>query len=450
MKRRVLFLLVYFLSPLLPMVAIYQSNPDRYSDLSILTPMVLGCLAYTWLTAEFILSARPKFIEKYFGLDKFYRWHGFMALVSVLLVIFHKMIEEMVMGEFLTSKVGDFAFIIFLGITVLAIFFMTDSYLQKIKPLLALKKYFEKFSVAGYNFQRLLHNFSILGLVVMYIHVMLTSSARMSATVGAVYTVYFAIGVASYFYHKVLKRYWLSKQFIINEVLSEGKPESTKMWTLRMIPREGKIFSYKPGQFGFLRVFGPGLKPEEHPFSISSAPANQEYLAITIKELGDYTATIKNIKPGFTALVDAPYGKFSYHNFPEEESTVFLAGGVGITPALSMLRQMCAEQRHRKILLFWGINTSAELVFEKELEKMQKEMTHFVFIPVVLNDKTWTGEKGFIDQSKIEAALTKNDFQPEKCGFYICGPSSMMKAMIRILRAMGISKNKIHYESFSL
>ena len=79
------------------------------------------------------------------------------------------------------------------------------------------------------------------------------------------------------------------------------------------------------------------------------------------------------------------------------ENTVFLAGGVGITLALSMLRQMYAQERHRKVVLFWGLNTSAELAFQKELEKMGKEMDHFVTILVVLNDKTWTGEKGYID-----------------------------------------------------
>jgi len=283
----------------------------------------------------------------------------------------------------------------------------------------------------------------------MFIHVMMTASARMSLVVSAVYTSYFLLGMFFYLYHKVLRRYWLGKRFIIAEVIPEGDPVSAKIWTLRMSPRQGKMFFYQPGQFGFLRIFGPRITPEEHPFSIASAPANQEYLAITIKELGDYTETVKNVKPGFEALLDAPYGRFSYINFRDEEGLVLLAGGVGITPVLSMARQIRATESRRKVLLFWGVNTSDELVFQKELFQMQEEMDNFKFIPVVL-DEIWSGEKGLIDRAKIEKALKKYDFQPGRCGFYICGPANMMKAMVKMLKAMGVAKKRIHYESFAL
>lgn len=450
MSKRVLFLVIYFLSPLLPIIAIYSYNPDRYSDLSIFTPMLLGSVAYTWLTAEFILSARPKFMERYFGLDKFYRLHGMMALISIALVLIHKIIEELVMGRFLTSQIGDLAFFIFLGVSLIAVVFMTDIYLQKIKPLLKLKKYLEKLRITKYESQRLIHNLSIIGLVVMFIHVMLTTSAKSSLLVRMIYSGYFSIGAGFYLYHKIVKRYFLGKKYLITAVVTEVIAEVPKMWTLRMIPQQGGIFPYKPGQFGFMRLFGEGITPEEHPFSISSSPTNKEYLTITIKELGDYTTAIKNVTPGVTAILDAPYGRFSYLNFPAEENTVFLAGGVGITPAISMLRHMLAHECHRKVLLFWGINTAGELAFRNELGQMQQAMLNFVFVPVVFNDPTWAGAKGLIDRAKIEKVLQQHGFQLESSGFYVCGPVNMMKDMVEILKKMGISRNRIHFESFSL
>jgi ferredoxin-NADP reductase len=144
--------------------------------------------------------------------------------------------------------------------------------------------------------------------------------------------------------------------------------------------------------------------------------------------------------------------KNSPHGIKAEESagTVLLAGGVGITPAISMLRHMYAKERHRKVLLFWGINTASELAFQKELTQMRQAMKNFVFIPVVLNDPTWAGEKGFIDRAKIETALKNYGLQLESSGFYICGPVNMMKVMVGNLKTMGVKRNKIHFESFSL
>lgn len=446
MKRKIIFLIIYFTSPLLPILAIYTANPDRYSDISILMPMILGSLAYTWLTAEFIISARPKWVECYFGLDKFYQFHGMMALVSIVLVFIHKVIEEMVMGIFLTSIFGNWAFFIFLGIVILAAFFMTDSYLRKIKPLVTLKKYLERIRIAKYELQRLIHNLSFIGLTIMFIHVLMTTSSRTSIWVRMIYIGYFSAGTGFYVYHKILKRYVVAKKYVVSDVIFE----SPQLLTLRMAPQNGKMIHYKPGQFGFVRIFGTGIKPEEHPFSISSAPINQEYLDITIKELGDYTATLKNVKPGYTAILDAPYGRFSYLNYPLESSTVFLAGGVGITPVISILRHMADQDCDKKVLLFWGVNTAAELAFQHELDQMIARIENFVYIPVVLNDETWNGEKGMIDRAMIEMNLMKNGMKPESCGFYICGPLNMMKAMVGFLKTMGIPKKRIHFERFSL
>ncbi|HEX9061544.1 MAG TPA: ferredoxin reductase family protein [Clostridia bacterium] len=445
--KKYLFIALYILSPGLPIVALLLSNPDKYTDPDYLVPMALGCIAFTWLTAEFILSARPKFIEVFFGLDKIYRFHSLTAVLSVVLVIMHKTIEENVIGEMFTSRFGNLALIIFAGITLLAFLLMTDSLAIRSKAFKKIKKYAEKTKIAKYEFQVLIHNLTIAGLVLMFIHVLFTSSAKYYPVVKAIYVLYFLLAAGFYIYHKVIKRIFInSRRYTVSEVLKE----SNNMWTLRLIPKSGKIPSYSPGQFMFLRILEKGRLGEEHPFSISSSPENKEYISVTIKELGDYTSAIKNIKPSTDAVLDGPYGRFSYVFHKDEEELVLISGGVGITPVMSMLRHIYDTDRNRNVILLWGVNNPDEIIFNDELEKMKREMGSLSVAPVVFKDDSWNGEKGIIDRERIESVLKNLGADPGKKGYYVCGPAIMMKTVIRGLKTMGIKRARIHYERFSM
>ena len=138
MVKKFLFLAIYFLSPILPILAIYTSNPRFYGSNGFI-PMVLGSIAFTWLNLQLILSSRPKFIESYFGLDKFYRFHGLMAVIAIALAFSHKLLKGLTFSESFTTQLGDVAIIIFIGAAVLALIFMVDTITKKIKILNTLR-----------------------------------------------------------------------------------------------------------------------------------------------------------------------------------------------------------------------------------------------------------------------------------------------------------------------
>ncbi|MDP4182579.1 MAG: ferredoxin reductase family protein [Bacillota bacterium] len=447
MLKKVFFLLFYYLSPLLPILAIFNSNTARYSNYKIFIPMILGSMAYTWLIFEFILSARPKFIERYFGLDKFYRFHGLMAIIAVTMVFIHKILFTDLMGEFSTSEMGDKAFYIYLAVIFLALIFMADLVVKKIKPLYKFRKIMEKIKVAKYEYQVAIHNLSVIGLVLMFIHVMMTYGAKSNLLIRSVYIFYFVGGIGFYLYHKVIRLLILkNRRFIIKGI----KKESETMYSLNLVPENGKIFNYKPGQFGFVRIFSKNIKAEEHPFSFSSEPTNNDYVSVTVKELGDYTSSIKNVVEGDKVFLDAPYGNFSYIDKKGEDGIVLICGGVGITPALSILRYIFRNDKSKKVTLIWGINNQSELINKVEFEKMAKEMQNFYFTPVMFKDDTWEGERGVINKEKILSILKNNSMDVYKQGYYICGPSIMLNNVLRALKDIGIKRRFIHYEKFSL
>lgn len=443
MVKKFLFLAIYFLSPILPILAIYTSNPGFYGFNGFI-PMVLGSIAFTWLNLQLILSSRPKFIESYFGLDKFYKFHGLMAVIAIALAFSHKLLKGLTFSESFTTQLGDVAIIIFIGAAVLALIFMVDTIIKKIKILNTLRTLSKKIEIGKYNVQVILHNLNVIAVIFVFLHVMLTNSAK-NPIIKTVYTLYFVVSISFYLYHKIIKRYLFQNKFIIKEIIQE----SESMWTLKMYPVKGKVMDYKPGQFGFIRIIDNGISSEEHPFSISSQPLNKEYISITIKNLGDWTANIKNVKSGNTALLDAPYGRFSPMLYNYEGGIVLIVGGVGITPILSILRYFYEFKKDQKITLFWGINSISEIICSDEFDLFSKEMKNFSLIPVVAKDKDFAGEKGFINQEKLER-LIKSEDGLEHLQYFICGPAIMQMTVLKSLKSMGINNSKLHYESFSL
>jgi predicted ferric reductase len=409
--------------------------------------MILGVCSFTWLIAEFILIARPKFVEKYFGLDKFYKFHGVMAFVSIVLGLLHKFGEDYVMGEMQTSKYGTISLGIFILVTVLAPLLMVESFIHNIKLVMRFRKYLQKFNIAKYEYQIAIHNLSVFALLILLIHVLYTSTARSSLAVTILYIAYFCLGFGFYLYHKLFRSIFLkNKMFTVNEIIKE----SANMCTINFSFSNNVKFDFKPGQFGFVKFYSNEISSEEHPFSFSSSPSNKEYISVTIKDLGDFTSKVARVKPGDKAIIDGPYGTFSYLNYPQEETIVFLAGGVGITPLLSQIRHMRDNHCNKKIALLWGVNTVDEIICRNEFETIQRELKNFYFVPVLYKDDSCEGEKGIINEENLESILTRFGLDLQQAGYYICGPTIFSNNILKALKNLGIKSKKIHYEKFSL
>jgi predicted ferric reductase len=281
----------------------------------------------------------------------------------------------------------------------------------------------------------------------MFIHVMATSVVKYNTIVRWIFIIYFAVGAAFYIYHKFIRPTMQRKNMLkVKDVIKE----SDNMWTINLVPQNRHIISYKPGQFGFLKLFSKNIKTEEHPFSISSSPSNNGYISFTIKELGDYTANIGKLEVGSSACIDGPYGKFSYLEYPNEKYTVLIAGGVGITPMLSMLRYMNDKDNNHNVILLWGVNTNNDLICKNEIEAIQKEMRNLHIVPVMAKDNSWQGEKGYINSQLIQKVVKQYQYDINESGFYICGPGPMAEVVVKGLKAIGVKRKYIHFEKFSM
>ncbi|MDZ4159595.1 MAG: FAD-binding oxidoreductase [Anaerolineaceae bacterium] len=444
--RQFYWLVLYFLTPAIPTLLILSAPTSQPGNWLYVASVILGACAFVWLVNQFVLSARPKYIEQFFGLDKMYRFHTLMAVVSITLAFVHRGFKLYLTG--FNPPVGQAALLLFGLIGIISMIFMVDSGLRKAPPI----AWLHRFSVnkLGLKFNRvvLLHNFTLVAALLLLVHVLASRAARSFLPVQLFYVLYFAFGLSFYIYHKLVRRIRLNRNAYRVEAVTQ---ESLHVRTLTLTqPAGAKALRYKAGQFAFITILGEGIAREEHPFTISSSPANSGWLSFTIKELGDFTASLGRVQPGSRVWVDGPYGSFSYQNIPAQRRIVFIVGGIGITPVLSMLRTMQLRDQQRQATLLWGVNQSADLIYADEFTAFEKELTNFRWHPVVAFDAAWQGEKGIIDQEKISRLALEPSADTWLTDFFVCGPPKMMETTLASLKTLRIPRRQIHVEKFSL
>ena len=208
-------------------------------------------------------------------------------------------------------------------------------------------------------------------------------------------------------------------------------------------PRPAEL-TYKPGQYLIITI-NKDNKELIHHFSFSSSPTEKEYFEFT-KKLTDheYSMALKSTKIGDWATIDAPYGQFTFEG--EYPKIALLAGGIGITPFISIIKNATDKRLDSKITLFYGCRSENEIPFKKELESMQNENKNLKVICIVKQPTIeWTGETGVITSDMIKKAIP--DYK--ETVFYSCGPPPMVKAMEAIIENLGLPNNQMKQEYFS-
>jgi predicted ferric reductase len=218
-------------------------------------------------------------------------------------------------------------------------------------------------------------------------------------------------------------------------------------WTLTLRPDGHAGTSFRPGQFAWLTLRATPFQMTEHPFSFSSSPSpDTGMLAFTIKELGDFTRTIGTVRPGEAAFVDAPYGAFTLdrHRAP---GYVFIAGGIGIAPLMSMLRALADRSDRRPLLLVYAYRTWDRMTFREEIAGLTARLD-LTFVPVLEEPPPdWQGERG-----RVTAALLDRHLPPDRHArhYFVCGPEPMTQAIEHLLHDLGIPLTLVHSELFDL
>lgn len=210
-------------------------------------------------------------------------------------------------------------------------------------------------------------------------------------------------------------------------------------------------FTFKPGQAVDLVLINPENMEEEvgrHAFSIVSAPYQEEITLATRMRDSLYKRILGSLAPGALAKLEGPFGSLTLHS-DTSRPAVFIAGGIGITPFMSMLRQAAKDLPLRSLALVYSNRRPEDAAFLDELGEIEKKMnTPFTLIATMTDisksNKPWDGLVGVID----EALLTRVSAANASPVYYLVGPPGMVEALKESLNGLGVDDDDIRTEEF--
>jgi glycine betaine monooxygenase B len=232
-----------------------------------------------------------------------------------------------------------------------------------------------------------------------------------------------------------------SKAFVPVQILAVHD-ESDEIRTFRLARPE--TFAFAPGQFLTVRVQVDG-RPYARCYSISSAPSATSYLEISVRRQGLVSGALHaNAAPGSVLFIKPPAGRFVYPA-GDTRPIVLVAGGVGITPCMSMLRHASATEPDRRVTLLFSVRSEHDVPFEHEIAEIARRHPQVrVAITVTRAAGPTTHRVGRLDESMIRETLTS----PADSLCYLCGPTPMVDAARAALIAVGVPAAQIHDEVF--
>jgi ferredoxin-NADP reductase len=206
-------------------------------------------------------------------------------------------------------------------------------------------------------------------------------------------------------------------------------------------------FSFLPGQWVDLYIDDPDEDDLIGGFSITSSPLHRDYLDLAIKKIPEGRASVylhERVRVGDVVTVDGGYGDFYYRD-GMSQALVLIAGGIGITPLMSMIRYVDEARLGVDLTLFYSASTPSEFVFHEELQEIaaRHDNIHCHFTVTQPSRTSWDGRVGRIDGHLLRAqAMVPNAL------YYLCGPRGFAEAMQVLLTQLGVGVSQIMYEAW--
>jgi predicted ferric reductase len=226
----------------------------------------------------------------------------------------------------------------------------------------------------------------------------------------------------------------------------EVRPEPGDSVTLVLEPEGHEGFRFRSGQFVWLTLGDSPLAGREHPFSIASSPLAWPRVELTIKAIGDFTRRALSTRVGERAYLDGPFGTMSIDAFPDADGYVFIAGGSGIVPCMSMLRTLADRGDRRPHLLLYGSGELSRTIFREQLEALSTRLDLRVVHVLEKPPPGWRGEQGYLTQAMLDRWLPHRG----RHAYFVCGPGPMMDIAEQALARLGVPFSDLHSERFDL
>ncbi|MFZ7095360.1 ferric reductase-like transmembrane domain-containing protein [Luteimonas dalianensis] len=430
-----LWMLAYMVLALVPMAIALAGPTPELRARGVETGVMFGLLALGVLSAQAVTSGRQRWFARGLGQDDLLRFHRQTGLFALVLVLAHP----------LTLLLADSSFLTYLDprdelLRALSLWFV----LLAATALVVSSLWRLAFGLS-YERWRLLHGALALAIVTLGLgHALMVDHYTGPLWKKALLVA--AVGGALYLMVETrLRRPWRMRRrpWRVAEVRG-GRDDS---WTLRLLPRGHAGMAFRPGQFAWLSLGDSPWTMQQHPFSMTSSADEDGAVEFTVKALGDFTSTLEDTGAGGCAWLEGPYGVFTWQPGQCPDGAVFITGGVGITPVMSMLRT--ARDRGAREPL-WLVHASGDfdsILFREELEELEHALPLTVMHVLDEPPDDWDGESGKVDEAMLRRCLPRG-IAHLPC--YLCGPEPMADALEPALSRMGVPAKNLYCERFDM
>ncbi len=429
---------LYVLAVLLPLIMILILGLGGEHGLLFEIGRAFALCAFVIIALQPVLTARLKWIERPFGMDILSRFHKATGLLAALLLLAHPLLLAIGGAGLQLILSIDLPWYVLVGKGTLVLLI--------IQAVLGI--YWERLGLTFESWRKSHYVLAPIIVAAAFLHSWVTGDDLEYLPLQVYWVLLLASAVSAFVYQKVIKPGRLRRH---PYTVSSVTQETHDVWTVTLTPPDGEsVYPYLPGQFHFLTFHrDPSLPVEEHHWTISSSPSTPGIVSSTIKESGDFTKTIGKTKVGDTAAAEGAFGRFSYLLHPEDTNIVFIAGGIGITPIMAMLRHMSDTGATLPVLLIYANRTERDIVFRREIANMETSRKPYLMTVHVLSqpDDSWEGERGYVTEDLIRKHCGRD---LKNRSYYVCGPPVMAEKVIGALREQGVPDARIRAERFSL
>ncbi|MBN1876162.1 MAG: ferric reductase-like transmembrane domain-containing protein [Anaerolineae bacterium] len=426
--KQVLWIVVYFILILAPLVILLlaprPAGRTFWRELSV----AFGFVGLALMGLQFIPTARLPFLSEVFPLDTLYNFHHRLSIIAFGVTLAHPVIlfiQNPYTLKLLNVFTAPWRAQAAVAATVALILLVVTSVKR-----LSLRLSYEAWRTLHDVFAVAIVGFALYHIFRVNYYTSVSLQRWLWVGLGIIWGLMMV-------YIRILKPLQLLRRpYEVVEVISERG----KAWSLILKPVGHAGHSFRAGQVAWLSIGHSPFLIEEHPFSYATSDRCSETVGFAIKELGNFTATIGSLQPGTKVYIDGPYGTFDLDHHPGR-NYVFIAGGIGSAPIMSMLRTLADRNDERQLQFFYGNPTYDDIIFREELESLQQRL-HLDVIHVLEKPSAgWEGETGYITKAVLERHLS---CEYQHCTYFICGPLPMIESVERSLLEMAVSRKAMH------
>ena len=229
--------------------------------------------------------------------------------------------------------------------------------------------------------------------------------------------------------------------------VSDSIEETRSTKTLRLVSKDNYLPPFLAGQYIALFLEVGGIRTSR-PYSISSQPNQVGYYDITIRRVENGLVSnflLDEVKRGDTLISSGPAGNFYFNPLIHKETIVCIAGGSGITPFMSMIREIIECGLDRTVYLFYGSKTTDDVIFSDEIAHLAQRFENIHYIPVIEEPAgAYAGACGFITHQVLREVLENIDDK----SFFICGPQGLYDFCLPQVEDLGVPRRKIKQEMY--